>query len=258
MRTPYQRATPVNWAPFAAAELPPELRRDLADILTPFYLATLELERTICRYELLIAIGRDRDFVRKIHGTAVAPGMNTIKGCFTTAIVVSLCALFDPDAVSLQAILNRVLKPEYAEAFRAANEEDGRGFDVDRQRERLLTLQRRLKRGGAGKALARIMKLRNQIVAHLDTEPEFSDGYPNGRDMVIVLAAAANIVVSLTRFIFPEREIAVPMVRRNARLQAHGFVRAVRPSNLGRITDPNAVGTFFSPGLHSSTRRNEG
>jgi hypothetical protein len=256
MRTPYHLATPTNWAPFAAAELPPELRNDLRDILAPFYLATLELTRTVCRYELLVAIGRDRNFVKKIHGTTVAPAMNTIKGSLNTSIVMSLCAIFDPDAVSLQAIMNRILRPEYVDAFRAAHKGSVRGLDTDQQRDRLFRLQRRLKRGMAGKSLARVADLRNQIVAHLDTEAEFGDGYPNGRDMAILLAAAANILVSLARFVFLDREIVVPIVRRNSRLQAQGFVQAIRPSNFGRITDPNLVGTFFSPGLHSPIQDN--
>lgn len=258
MRPPFQSPTPVNWPPFEAAELPSELKDDLAGILRPFYLATLELGRTVCRYEVLAAIGRDWAFVSKVNGTTVAPGMTTIKGCINTAVVVSLHALFDPKAVNLQAILNRVLRPQYADRFCSFHRSLKPGFDTDRERQRLLRLQRRLRNGDAGKALTRLANLRNQIVAHLDLQPEFSDGWPTGRDMAIVLAAATNIVVSLIHFIFPRRVVVPQDVRRNARLQAHALTRAIRPSNFGRLTGSALRGTFFSPGLYSPTQGRAG
>ena len=170
--------------------------------------------------------------------------------------MVSLHALFDDDsgAVSLQAILNRVLRPQHTDRFRAFHRSADAGFDTDRERQRLLRLQRRLSRGDAAKSVARLGHLRNQIVAHLDIQPEFRDGVPTGRDMVIVLGAAANIVVSLVRFVFPKRKVVPQFVRRNAQLQARGFTQAVRPSNIGRLTDPTLRPIFFSPGLYSTPR----
>src|SRR5215475_9052938 len=90
-----QLAVAINGPPFTVAELPPKLASELECILTPLYLATLELHRTIYRYELSVALGRDWSFVNKINRTAIAPALNTIKGCIFTAIVVSLCAFFD-------------------------------------------------------------------------------------------------------------------------------------------------------------------
>lgn len=256
MRPPFQPVTPINWPPFEAAELPPELRGDLKGILTPLHLATLELSRTISRYEMLAAIGRDWAFVNKINGTTAAPGMTTIKGCVYTAVVISLHALFDeaPTAVNLRAILNRVVRPEYLDRFRAFHKLANPTFDADQQRARLLRLQRRVNKGETGKALARLADLRNQIVAHLDTQPKFGDGWPANRDMVIVLAAATNMVVSLLRFAIVGRDVSPVLVRQNAQRQARALAEAIRPSVIGRLTEPGLCGSFFIPGLQPSAR----
>ena len=83
MRPPYQLPTPVNRPPFEPTELPPALKDDLEGILRPLYLATLEVERTVCRYEMLAAIGPNWTFVNKINGTTVAPGMTTMRAAST-------------------------------------------------------------------------------------------------------------------------------------------------------------------------------
>jgi hypothetical protein len=221
----------INWPPFTAAELPLNLVGELECVLTPLYLATLELHRTIYRYELLAALGRDWTFVNKINRTALAPALNTIKGCVFTAIVVSLCAFFDDetDAVNLRAILNRVVRPEYLDRFRRFHRQRNAAVDTDKQHERLLRLQRRLRRGGTGKALARLNALRNQVVAHLDTQPEFGGGWPVVGEIRIVLVAVANIVISLTRFTIPDRPIRPSLGRRDAQRQARALCQAIQP-----------------------------
>jgi hypothetical protein len=128
-----------NWPPYTPAEVPPMLADDLKSILEPLYVATLELHRTVYRYELLAALGRNWDFVQRINGTTAAPPLNTIKGCINTAIVVSLCAFFDEavSGVNLKTVLNCVLRPEYAMGFRQFHAATNPGFDVDRQLARL-------------------------------------------------------------------------------------------------------------------------
>jgi len=239
MRPQFQPPTPINWPPFSAANLPPALIDELECILEPLYLATRELDRTVYRYEMLAALGRDWAFVNKINGTSAAPGLTTINGCIFTAVVVSLCAFFDdtPGAVNLRMILNRVVRPEYLDRFREFHTLTNPTFDTDWQRERLLRLQRRLNRGDTGKALARLNDLRNQIVAHLDTQPQFDDGWPVNADMAIVLAAVANTVISLVRFTIAERGVKPHEGRRNAQRQARALCAAIRPSVIGRRAD---------------------
>ena len=70
-----------TWSPYTPAELPPSLGAELECILEPLYVATLELHRTLYRYELLAALGRNWDFVQRINGTTAAPPLNTVKGC---------------------------------------------------------------------------------------------------------------------------------------------------------------------------------
>ena len=60
----------INWPPFTAPELPPILVNELEGILEPLYLATHELHRTVYRYELLAALGRDWEFVNKAAVTS--------------------------------------------------------------------------------------------------------------------------------------------------------------------------------------------
>lgn len=220
----------INWPPFAPAELPPNLVGELQCILTPLYLATLELQRTVYRYELLAALARDWTFVHKINGTVLAPALNTIKGCIFTAIVVSLCAFFDDeaDAVNLRAVLNRVVRLEYLDRFREFHSQSNAVFDADNQHERLLRLQRRLRRGDAGKAFVRLNDLRNQVVAHLDTQPEFDDGWPVVGDMTIVLAAIASIVISVVRLAIPGRVIRPALGRKDAQRQAYALCQAIQ------------------------------
>lgn len=168
-----------NWPPFTSVELPPSLVGELGCILEPLYVATLELHRTVYRYELLAALGRNWDFVQRINGTTAAPALNTVKGCVSTSIVLSLCALFDEEAgaVSLKKILNEVLRPEYADRFREFHATLDASFNVSHHLARLGRMQRRLRRGTIGKAIERLRDLRNQMVAHLDTKPEFGKGY---------------------------------------------------------------------------------
>jgi hypothetical protein len=225
-----------NWQPFTSAELPPTLAHELNGILKPLYVATLELHRTVYRYELLAALGRDWGFIRKVDGTTAAPALNTIKGCIFTTIITSLCGFFDdsPDAVNLRAILNRVVRPKYLDRFQEFHHQANAGFDTIGQRERLVRLQRRLRRGETGKALARLHDLRNQVVAHLVTEPAFDDGWPVIADMTIVLAAVANIVISLVRFAIAGRGVRPLLGRLDAQKQARAMSQAIRPSAIGR------------------------
>ena len=226
----------INWQPFTPTELPPNLIDELDCILSPLYAATLELHRTVYRHELLASLGRDWAFINKIDGTTTAPALNTVKGYVYTTLVVSLCAFFDdaPDAVNLRAILNRIMRPEYLDNFREFHRQTNPEFDTDRQYERLLRLQRRLRGGDTGKALARLKRLRNQVVAHLDTHPKFDDGWPVNVDMTIVLAGVANIVISLVRFAIAGRRIKPLLGRQDARSQARALSQAIRPSVIGR------------------------
>jgi hypothetical protein len=221
----------MNWPPFTAAELPPTLVNELQDILEPLYLATLELHRTVYRYELLAALGRDWEFVNKVNRTTAAPALNTIKGCINTAILISLCAFFDeaPGAVNLKVILNRVLRPDYTESLREFHRLTTPTFDVDRQRERLIRMQRRLNRGNTGRAIVRLSELRNQIVAHLDTQPRFEEGWPVIGDMTMVLAAVADVVISLVHFTIAGRRIKPSLGRQEAQLQARALCQAIQP-----------------------------
>jgi hypothetical protein len=220
-----------NWPPYTPAEVPPMLADDLKSILEPLYVATLELHRTVYRYELLAALGRNWDFVQRINGTTAAPPLNTIKGCINTAIVVSLCAFFDEavSGVNLKTVLNCVLRPEYAMGFRQFHASTNPGFDVDRQLARLRRMQRRLRRGNTGRAIERLSGLRNQMVAHLDVRPEFAKGYPVMADMGTVLAGVANIVVSLVRLVIPGRPVVPALGRRDARRQALALALAIHP-----------------------------
>jgi hypothetical protein len=221
-----------NWSPsYTPAELPPALADDLGGILEPLHLATLELYRTLYRYELLVALGQ-RDFFNKINGTTAAPPFNTVVGCINTAIVVSLCAFFDetPGAVNLRAILNRILRPDYADRFREFHSAMNPGFDVDRHRRRLVQMQRRLRRHGkTGEAIQRLSDLRNQTVAHLDTQPRFDQGYPMIADMSTVLASVAKILISVVRLTVAGRRIELSLARRDARLQALALCLAIQP-----------------------------
>lgn len=228
--------TTSNWLPFTAAELPAPLVHELEGILRPLYIATLELHRTVYRYELLQALGRDWSFVRKVDGTTAAPALNTVKGCINTTLVTSLCAFFDENqgAVNLRTILNLVVRPSFLASFREFHTQTKPGFDTDWQRDRLVRLQRRLNRGETGKALARLNALRNQKVAHLDIDPSFADGWPIGHDMTIVLAATANIVISLVRFAIAGRRVRPLLGRQDARDQARALCRAIHPSVIGR------------------------
>jgi hypothetical protein len=226
-----QLTVAIDWPPFTVAELPPKLAGELECILTPLYLATLELHRTIYRYELSVALGRDWSFVNKIDRTAIAPALNTIKGCIFTAIVVSLCAFFDEkaDAVNLKAILNRVVRPEYLLRFSEFHMQWNPTFSADKQHARLLRLQRRLRRGDSGRALVRLNDLRNQVVAHLDSQPQLGHGWPVIRDITVVLAAVANILISLMRLATPGRVIRPALCRRDAQHQARALCQAIRP-----------------------------
>jgi hypothetical protein len=222
----------TNWPPYTPAELPPAVAGDLESILEPLYVATLELHRTLYRYELLRALGRDSEFVERINGTSAAPSLNTVKGCINTAIVASLCCFFDEDAsaVNLRTILNRVLRPEYAERFCEFHASVDPSFDVRWQIGRLQRMQRRLKPGGsAGKAIERLSHLRNQMVAHLDRRPAFDRGYPVMADMSVVLAAVANVMVSTVRLTIPGRRIMPAWGRRDAQLQARALCLAIHP-----------------------------
>jgi hypothetical protein len=185
---------------------------------------------------VLAALGRDWNFVRKVDGTTAAPALNTIKGCVFTTIIVSLCGFFDDsrDAVNLRAILNRVVRPECLDRFREFHRRTNPGFDTDRQRERLLRLQRRLNRGETARALARLQDLRNQVVAHLGTEPAFNAGWPIIADMTVVLAAVANVVISLVRFAIAGRRVTPLLGRLDAQGQARVLTQAIRPSAIGR------------------------
>jgi hypothetical protein len=127
-------------------------------------------------------------------------------------------------------ILNRVLRPEYLEGFREFHAGINSTFDVDKNRDRLLWMRRRLRRGNTGKAIQRLNDLRNQMVAHLDSQPEFAKGYPLIVDMTIVLAAVANIVISLIRLIAPGRRIQPALGRQDARLQARALCLAIQPA----------------------------
>jgi hypothetical protein len=219
------------WPPFTTAELPPSLVRELESILEPLYVATLELHRTSYRYELLAGLGRDRNFVDRINRTTAAPPLNTVKGCVNTAIVVSLCAFFDEEssAVNLKKTLNEVLRPEYADRFREFHATIDASFDASHQLARLRRMQRRLRRGNIGKAIERLRDLRNQMVAHLDTRPEFAKGYPVMADMTSVLAAVANIVISIVRLTIAGRGIIPARGRQDAQLQARALCLAIRP-----------------------------
>ena len=123
-----------NLAPYTRADLPPTLARELEGILEPLHVATLALHRTVYRHELQRAIGRNRDFVPRINGTTAAPPLTTIRGCLAESVVGSLCSFFDEhaNAVNLKAILNCVLRPEYADRFREFHTIANPGFDAGR------------------------------------------------------------------------------------------------------------------------------
>ena len=218
-------------APYTRADLPPALADELESLLEPLYVATLALHRLVYRHELQRAIGRDRDFVPRINGTTAAPPLTTIRGCLAESVVGGLCSFFDEDAdaVDLRAILNCVLRPEYADRFCEFHTITGAGLDVSRQRARLGRMQRRIRRGHVARAIGRLRDLRNQLVAHLDTRPEFAKGRPVMSDMDVVLGAVANIVVSVGRLVITGRQIVPAIARRDARLQARAFCLAIQP-----------------------------
>jgi AbiU2 len=227
-----QWAAANNWSPFQAEELPPSLVADLSEILKPLYLASLELHRTVYRYELFAALGRSRDFVNKINRSTSAPALNTVKGCVTTTLVMSLCAFFDEDgdAVNVRRILNRVLKPEYDEAFREFHSHQPFGRDAVALKQRLIRMQRRLNRGRTAAALARLRDLRNQIVAHLAIDPNLPLGHPALLDITLLLAAVTNLVVSLVRYVIATRDIAPSIGRDDAQEQARSLCNAIQPT----------------------------
>ena len=179
------------------------LPKQLATGLDTFHRAANHLLVVAHRYEMYQALGRSADFVRRIHGTSCAPGLNTLRGALLASLVVSVTALFDQseEATSLTRALNSLLIPGHAEMISAHHGKFSRPFDSCYALGQLKRLRSRLSRQPFQVALRRLTDLRRRDLAHLDRQPSFPAGRALTGDLDLVYATAVNITVKGYRFL---------------------------------------------------------
>jgi len=184
------------------------------------------------RYEMFRALARDAAFVARINETTASDGLNTIRGALAATLVISLAALFDrnSDPTSLARVLNSALAPANADTFAAFHLAFAIPIDIGQAREGLRRLHSRLSREPLKGAIERLRDLRNQDVAHLDLNPDFPKGRALTRDIDMVHAISANIIVKVNRFCGVN--VRTSGIHAEARAQAYALCRAIQPSNL--------------------------
>ena len=210
--------------------MPVRFQSDMAAL----HMASNVFVAIVRRYELWRAIAKDHDFVAKIHNTKTAHAMNTIVGVLKPSLVVSLTALFDSDSngVSLKRILNTLLQPEAAVPLeryhRTWRENIPVRLDTHDALSRHKRVRSRINRDPLGEAVSRLRDLRNQEAAHFSLQQLGSGDRAVNGDLDLVLAVAANVIVSCN-LIAAGRHISASYFRGLAKTEANILRNSITP-----------------------------
>jgi len=158
-----------QWPSFSVGEYPAGMPPELQDLLPNLHAACVMVTSAVYEHELYLAFGRDRSFIDKVNGTAVAPSIGLLRTCISDSLILTLAALFksDPRSVNLRQILNKLCDPRYTAFFAAHHQQFQPWINTEHQRGRLVRMQRRINRDPLRSCIQRLDDLRDQGVAHL-------------------------------------------------------------------------------------------
>jgi hypothetical protein len=219
-----------QWPPFGLNEYPNGMPPELVALLPSLHAACIMVLSATYEHELYLAFGRDQDFISKVNGAAVAPAIGLLRACISDSLVLALASLFksDPRSVNLRHIMNPLCDPRHTNFFAAAHRRRNSPMDTERQRERLVRMQRRLNREPLRAWIQRLDDLRDQVVAHVVRSPDADFEWPFIRDVSMALAAAANITVTVLHYM-TWRRLNVLTSRQHAFILRQAFTQAIRP-----------------------------
>jgi hypothetical protein len=232
-----------QWPPFGPDAYPEGMTAELVALLPNLHAACVVVTSAAYEHEMFRVFGRDEAFLRKVNGTDVAPAIGVLRTCISDSLILSLAMLFksDPKAVNLRQLLNHLCRPEYTAFFAAAHRRCHPPLDTERQRGRLIYMQRRINRDPLRGCIKRIDDLRDQGVAHLDRAPKPDFEWPLMRDVSMAFAAAANITVTALHYM-TWRRFNVRASRTHGIALTRALTQAINPAPVMSSPPPDTSG----------------
>lgn len=217
-----------GWPPYIGDEIPLGASGELKRQIKALNAISRQVRIAVDTYHMFKELARRRAVVDGISQSPAAYGTRVVVGALIRDLVICLGTIFDPDkrALSLERVLAALVCRDNEATFRRFHASWPVPYKTDAALEDLRYRLRRIKKGKLAKAIKRIRDLRSKAIAHLDLEPEFSDGRLKVWEIDYVLAAAAGAVVAANLFA-TGRSLDASQIAAASRKQVAAFSRAL-------------------------------
>lgn len=191
---------------------------------------TRELRVLLGQYVMYEKLTRDREFGEACDRSAARNGLAILIGALLRTIVISTAAIFDRDqkTTNIKKIILRSMNKPSMDFLGRMHASEGNTNIFEESRERLTKYRRRLNKGKLQEAIARLIHVRNTMVAHFDASPS---EFPRGQRALVgdvrYVVAAATIIVSEANVLILARAVAFPPLREVLREDTRGFKAAL-------------------------------
>jgi len=135
-----------NWPPFSPAEYARDMPDALLELLPSLHGSCIIVQSAVYDHALLAYMRNSSEFNLKIRMSYLAAVINRVEMSLTKSLVLSLASLFDsaPATVNIRRVLNVAVRDQWLPILEPRH--SLRGEDVLRKRDRLIRMQRRIKR----------------------------------------------------------------------------------------------------------------
>jgi len=157
-----------NWPPFSPTEYATDMPDELLELLPLLHGSCIIVQSAVYDHALLAYMKSSSEFNLKIRESYLAAVINQVEISLTKSLVLSLASLFDsaPATVNIRRALNVAVRDQWLPILEPRH--SLRSEDVSRKRDRLIRMQRRIKRAPLKGAIERVTDFRNKGVAHVD------------------------------------------------------------------------------------------
>ncbi len=220
------------WPEYRPEEGPPDATNELLQALGELNAITRQVRIATDTYYMFKELARKRSVVDVISGSPIEYGVRIVVGAIIRDLVIALASVFDSEtkATNLKRVLNSLLHPRHTDIFRRWHASWPVPYSTDNGIARLKYLQKRINTGTPAKAIARIIDLRKQAIAHVDLAPEFKRGRPQVWEIEYTLVAVASAVLTANLFA-TGRNIDAHQLRAHSRKRIEEFSHALLAGN---------------------------
>nr|AGO88457.1 protein of unassigned function [Methylobacterium oryzae CBMB20] len=187
---------------------------------------TRELRVVLGQFAMYRSLTSDREFGEACDNSSAVDVLRVLVGALLRTIVVSITAIFDtdPQTSNIKKIIKQAIDKRGLEFLGKMHASKGNTPAFERSLGRLTDYRRRLNKGELHQTIARLMHVRNTVVAHFDANPMAA---PGGRRAVVSdvrnAVAAATIIVGEANVLILGRAVAFPPLRELLREEAGGL-----------------------------------